>query len=279
MWVFSEAPSLRPLHQSGEPPKQLRRVARPNSSPTLCFNWILLLYPTTCAPTELNHIGNSRDNLLRLPEFEHDIDEHQEMKEKKRVGSLVFFLTPFLYSSCLSAARLVLRDDQYPLLATTTNANHNSSARTDMTLVDDQLLLLGPTYNANPSLLAHIALSTGASQTNQGPGDDRQIPSRACSKGRLPFCHPSYRRLLHSRPACRRSLTAIKSGSHMMFGFQNNVSECMDNCLDPSHSQSAKNLCYHKLRNSVLHFFMEEQFAYLLVNVAKEGHDLYDGLG
>ncbi|CAH7683133.1 ubiquitin carboxyl-terminal hydrolase, partial [Phakopsora pachyrhizi] len=106
---------------------------------------------------------------------------------------------------------------------------------------------------------------------------------------------------LPPRPAKNRSLAVTDSGSHMMFGRQNDVSECMDNCLfqiqaalDESKISTSrpdgegnivKSLFYGKTRQS-LSFenpegkvsVKEEPFAYLLVDVAEEGRDLYDGL-
>ncbi|KAF8323953.1 cysteine proteinase [Clavulina sp. PMI_390] len=91
----------------------------------------------------------------------------------------------------------------------------------------------------------------------------------------------------------------------MMFGKQNDVSECMDNCIfqiecalqfDPTRSSQpekpnvVKQLFYGKSRQRIKHFpesgkpeptvsSKEDIFAQLLVNVSDEGLDLYDGLG
>ncbi|KNF05984.1 hypothetical protein PSTG_00976 [Puccinia striiformis f. sp. tritici PST-78] len=107
---------------------------------------------------------------------------------------------------------------------------------------------------------------------------------------------------LPPRPNHSKTLTTIESGSHMMFGRQNDVSECMDNCLFQIQAaldhqkirdsgefdgdgNLVKSLFYGTTRQSLIYenpkgkvSIKEEQFAYLLVDVAEEGRDLYDGL-
>ncbi|MBW0461494.1 hypothetical protein O181_001209 [Austropuccinia psidii MF-1] len=107
---------------------------------------------------------------------------------------------------------------------------------------------------------------------------------------------------LPPRPNRTRSLADTDSGSHMMFGRQNDVSECMDNCLfqiqaaldekkvlaargSEDEGNIVKSLFYGKTRQSLVFdtpdgkiSVKEEPFAYLLVDVAEEGRDLYDGL-
>ncbi|KAG0146217.1 hypothetical protein CROQUDRAFT_44674 [Cronartium quercuum f. sp. fusiforme G11] len=105
---------------------------------------------------------------------------------------------------------------------------------------------------------------------------------------------------LPPRPNRNRSLAVTDNGSHMMFGRQNDVSECMDNCLfqiqaaldETKLSASVgeegnivKSLFYGRTRQSLVFggpegkiSMKEEPFAYLLVDVAEEGRDLYDAL-
>ncbi|PLW54729.1 hypothetical protein PCANC_03669 [Puccinia coronata f. sp. avenae] len=353
-------------------------------------------------PAGLNNIGNTcylnsllqyffsvrelRDILLRFPEFEQDIDEQQEMKEKKRVGGRIVSASEILrskqfasqlqalfremISTPLSAVTperelaflaLVLSKDESPMNApaATTNANHNSSASTDATLVDEQPVMLAPAANATPSPSppAHIASagsstvlgkrksessgsddghSTGRNQmdvdsahplaatdkepaapvkdlvmADASPAVPSSDPEPAASKaGSAPFvidltddsAHPPAPPPLPPRPNRSRSMAAIESGSHMMFGRQNDVSECMDNCLFQIQAaldqqkvlasgqfdgdgNLVKSLFYGKTRQSLTFenpegkvSIKEEQFAYLLVDVAEEGRDLYDGL-
>jgi ubiquitin carboxyl-terminal hydrolase 25/28 len=216
----------------------------------------------------------------------------------------------------LAFLALVLSKDESPMNApaATTNANHNSSASTDATLVDEQPVMLAPAANATPSPSppAHIASagsstvlgkrksessgsddghSTGRNQmdvdsahplaatdkepaapvkdlvmADASPAVPSSDPEPAASKAAsAPFvidltddsAHPPAPPPLPPRPNRSRSMAAIESGSHMMFGKcivpqiwlnlnslahscflpllltgrQNDVSECMDNCL------------------------------------------------
>lgn len=273
-----------------------------------------------------------REILLRFPEFEQDIDEHQEMKEKKRVGGRIVSASEILrskqcktpslrthrsqypskaechtrlnfdlihttkvasqlqglfremISTPLSAVTperelaflaLVLSKDESPMSVptTTTNANHNSSASTDATLVDDQPVILGPTFHATPSPPANVA-SAGSStvlgkrKSESSGSDDGHSTSRnlmdvdsvpiatadkeligptkdlamAGSSPILPASEPDPPPPpkatapliidltddsnnpppppppLPPRPNRSKSVTAIESGSHMMFG-------------------------------------------------------------
>lgn len=187
----------------------------------------------------------------------------------------------------LAFLALVLSKDESPINvpATTTNANHNSSASTDATLVDDQPLLLGPTYNPTPSPPAHVASggsstvlgkrksessgsddghSTGHNQmdldtatthtsdkapveptkdlvmADKSPAVSSSQPGpapKAASPFVIDLTDDSFNPPppLPPRPNRRRSLAAIESGSHMMFG--------MFTHLAPLNSHDVKLMC------------------------------------
>ncbi|CAH7670145.1 ubiquitin carboxyl-terminal hydrolase [Phakopsora pachyrhizi] len=232
----------------------------------------------------------------------------------------------------LAFLALVLSKDESPTVLPSNN--QDSSASTDATLVDERPSFIGPAYNTATSSPPTVVPSSTVlgkrksesissddeGEAEHGMIDDEDVKMAIDSKptvaeNRVEDSQPEVLKSmvidlteeptgpppLPPRPAKNRSLAVTDSGSHMMFGRQNDVSECMDNCLfqiqaalDESKISTSrpdgegnivKSLFYGKTRQS-LSFenpegkvsVKEEPFAYLLVDVAEEGRDLYDGL-